>query len=84
MLLLREEERPINKELFDILKKWRRDKAHIENIKPYIIFSDSTLIEIVNKRPKTKEELLELRGVGEKKVDKYSTELFNILNIYSN
>jgi ATP-dependent DNA helicase RecQ len=82
LLLLREEEQPIDKELFDILKRWRRERAHIENIKPYIIFSDSTLIEIVNKLPKSKEGLLELRGVGEKKVMKYGIEILNILNKY--
>lgn len=84
LLLLKEEDKPINKELFDILKRWRRDRAHIENIKPYIIFADSTLIEIVNKLPKSKDELLELRGVGEKKVDKYSTEILSIIEEYSN
>ena len=84
LLLIKEEEQPINKELFDILKRWRKDRAHTEKIKPYIIFSDSTLIEIVNKLPKSKEELLELRGVGEKKVDKYSTEILSLLEQYGN
>ncbi|NLK95693.1 MAG: DNA helicase RecQ [Clostridiales bacterium] len=78
MLLVKEENEVINKELFDILKKWRRVVAAKENIKPYIIFSDSTLIEISNKLPKRKEELLNIRGIGEKKISKYGNEIIGI------
>lgn len=81
LLLVREEEKAINGELFDVLKKWRKNKAILEKIKPYIIFSDSTLIEIVNNRPKTTEELLKIRGVGEKKIAKYGDELLKLLKI---
>lgn len=81
ILKLEEEEKPINKELFETLKKWRRKKALEENIKPYIIFSDSTLIEISNKRPKNLEELLEVRGIGEKKINKYGEEILNNLKL---
>ena len=47
----------LNKELFDSLRLWRKDRAMKEGIKPYIIFSDSTLIEITNKHPEINEEL---------------------------
>lgn len=79
LLLVKEEKEPIDKELFNKLKIWRRDRAIKENIKPYIIFSDSTLIEITNKLPKSVEELLEIRGVGEKKIEKYSSDILAII-----
>lgn len=75
------EERLLNKELFDKLKQWRKETAFKEKIKPYIIFSDSTLIELSNKEPKTKEELMAIRGMGEKKLIKYGKELMDILKI---
>lgn len=81
ILKIEEEEKPINKELFEALKKWRRKKALEENIKPYIIFSDSTLIELSNKRPKNLEELLEVRGIGEKKINKYGEEILRNLKL---
>ncbi|MGG7178003.1 DNA helicase RecQ [Clostridium paraputrificum] len=81
LLFVREEEQAINKELFAILKNWRREAANKEGIKPYIIFSDATLIEIVNKLPDKKEALLDIRGVGEKKVDKYGDEILKILQL---
>ena len=79
VLFVKEEERALNNELFDKLKAWRREKARAEGIKPYIIFSDASLIEIANKLPKTKEDLMNIRGVGEKKIDKYGEEILKIL-----
>ena len=79
VLFVKEEEIALNNELFDKLKVWRREKARAEGIKPYIIFSDASLIEIANKLPKTKEDLMNIRGVGEKKIDKYGEEILKIL-----
>ena len=74
------EEKIENKDLFNKLKLWRKEKANILGIKPYIIFSDSTLIELANKVPKDKEQLLRIRGMGEKKFEKYGDEVLNIIN----
>lgn len=74
------EEKIENKDLFNKLKLWRKEKANILGIKPYIIFSDSTLIELANKVPKDKEHLLRIRGMGEKKFEKYGDEVLNIIN----
>lgn len=79
-LLVKEEEKPIDEELFHKLKLWRKSKAIKENIKPYIILSDSSLISIVNQLPKSAEELLEVRGVGEKKVEKYGDEILKLIS----
>lgn len=81
--ILDKEETVLNKELFEALKKWRKDKAFKERIKPYIIFSDTSLIAISNSRPKTLDELLEIRGVGAKKIEAYGKELLNIVQIVS-
>ena len=48
------EEKVINSELFNRLRIWRRETAIKEGVKPYIIFSDATLIELCNKLPKKK------------------------------
>lgn len=73
------EEKVINSDLFNKLRIWRRDAAIKEGVKPYIIFSDATLIELCNKLPKTEEELLEIRGMGEKKFKKYGEEILKML-----
>lgn len=74
------EEKIEDKELFEVLRKWRKEKAIKLGIKPYIIFSDSTIIELTNKKPKNKEELLNIRGMGEKKYENYGEEILKILN----
>jgi ATP-dependent DNA helicase RecQ len=73
------EEKILNKELFDKLRIWRKERAYREGVKPYIIFSDTTLIEISNNNPNTKEKLLDIRGMGEKKFEKFGDELLNLL-----
>ena len=73
------EEKVINSDLFNKLSSWRKDTAIREGIKPYIIFSDATLIELCNKLPKNEQELLEIRGMGEKKFEKYGEELLSML-----
>ncbi|WP_304681470.1 DNA helicase RecQ [uncultured Clostridium sp.] len=78
-LSYQDEEKIINSELFNKLRNWRRETAIREGVKPYIIFSDATLIELCNKLPKTQKELLEIRGMGEKKFNKYGEEILEKL-----
>jgi ATP-dependent DNA helicase RecQ len=65
--------------LFKKLRILRRDLSQSENVKPYIIFSDSTLIQIANLRPKSREELMNIRGVGEKKIKKYGDRVLRVV-----
>ncbi len=73
----------INNELFEALKSWRKDRAYKDKIKPYIIFSDTSLIAISNSKPRTLDELLEIRGVGTKKIEAYGGELLNIISTFA-
>lgn len=79
---IKEQSTAQNKELFKELRLWRKGRAEKDRIRPYIIFSDTTLIDICNIMPKSLEELLEIRGVGEKKIDRYGKEIINIIKKY--
>lgn len=57
--------------LFEALRNLRRDIAKEEKVAPYIIFSDKTLTHMCIVKPRTKEEMLTVSGVGEFKVEKY-------------
>lgn len=57
--------------LFDKLRALRLDIAREEKVPPYIVFSDKTLTHMCILRPKTKEEMLSVSGVGEFKYEKY-------------
>lgn len=57
--------------LFMALKELRAKIAKEENIPPYLVFSDKTLLEMVKNRPTTLMQFNLINGVGEKKSLKY-------------
>ena len=58
-------------ELFEILRALRMKIAKEENVPPYVVFSDKTLIHLCIRKPETREELLEISGIGAFKAKKY-------------
>ncbi len=58
-------------ELFESLRKLRREIASEEKIPPYMVFADKTLAGMCTMRPTTLDEMLEVSGVGEHKLEKY-------------
>jgi ATP-dependent DNA helicase RecQ len=66
--------------LFSALKKLRRRLALEHAVPPYVIFHDSTLHEMVDKRPSSPEAFLDLKGVGEVKVRRYGTAFLRVIN----
>jgi ATP-dependent DNA helicase RecQ len=57
--------------LFKHLKKVRLELSKARNLPPFIIFHDASLKDMAEKRPKSEEEFLNIKGVGEKKLKKY-------------
>ncbi len=54
-------------DLFDILRGLRLRIARERGVPPYVIFHDTTLREMVDRRPSTIEDLHEIYGVGVRK-----------------
>jgi ATP-dependent DNA helicase RecQ len=57
--------------VFERLRALRRALADKAGIPPYVICQDATLLEIAAAKPATPEALLEIKGMGEKRVQKY-------------
>ena len=57
--------------LFERLRALRTQIAREEKVPPYIVFSDKTLVDMCMKKPRTREEMLAVSGVGEFKYGKY-------------
>ena len=57
--------------LFASLKALRSSIAREEKVPPYVVFADRTLAELAARKPRTAASLLEVRGVGQAKLDKY-------------
>lgn len=57
--------------LFEVLWELRTDLASEAGVPPYVVFSDSTLKEMSRIRPSSRLEMLQIKGVGQSKLDKY-------------
>ena len=57
--------------LFDALRALRRALAQEQNVPPYIVFSDRTLREMARDAPRSRGQMREITGVGEKKLQRY-------------
>ena len=66
--------------LFERLRELRLEIARAENMPPYIVFNDKTLIDMSAKVPTTKEEMLEVSGVGENKFKKYGDRFLKAIS----
>lgn len=69
-------------ELFEKLRMLRLKIARDESMPPYIIFSDKSLIDMCVKVPHTREEMLNVNGVGENKFVKYGQRFLDEIKCY--
>ncbi len=87
--LIREDDsnKPINtkaydENLFDLLKKIRKDVAKRKNLPPYVIFQDPSLEEMATVYPTSKEELAKINGVGMGKIAKFGAPFIDAIQKY--
>jgi len=73
---------PYIKPLFDELKKLRTNFAVADNVPPYVIFSDATLVEMATYLPLTTSDMLKISGVGDLKLEKYGGDFLYEIKSY--
>ena len=75
-----------NDDLYEELKKYRYEKAKEKNMlnKVGFIFSNEVLEELILKSPRTKEQFITIRGLGESKWEEYGEDIIKIISKYSN
>ncbi len=61
------------------LKSFRLERSRQEKIKPYFIFNDAQMENLIQKNPRSKEELCKVSGFGNVKVEKYGEDILKIL-----
>jgi ATP-dependent DNA helicase RecQ len=64
-------------DLFDALKRVRTALAKSENVPPYVVFSDATLIEMATYLPLSDDEMRKISGVGDLKLQKYGADFLS-------
>lgn len=71
-------------ESFEAFRALRSEIAKEEAKPAYIIFNDKSLIEMASKLPQTKEEMLEVNGVGEVKYERYGERFLALCQEFGN
>lgn len=66
--------------LWIALKNKRLELAREQGVPPYIIFHDSSLIEIHEKKPKTLDEFATISGVGQSKLQRYGDAFIEVIS----
>jgi ATP-dependent DNA helicase RecQ len=69
--------------LFEALREARRRLAAESGVPPYVVFHDSTLREIAERKPRNLNELSEVQGVGATKLERYGQAMLDALSTNS-
>ena len=72
----------IENELYEMLVALRSEIAREESIAPYMVFGDATLKNMASVYATTKEEMLNISGVGQIKYEKYGNRFEDIIKKY--
>ena len=67
-------------DLYEALRRWRRERASRDGVPAYVVFHDATLVEIADRSPRTSAALLAVPGVGPAKLERYGPEVLALLS----
>lgn len=70
----------MDEELYDKLKKLRKEIADSKHLPAFMIFSDAALRSMIKIMPKDRQEFLSVQGVGEKKLEEFGDEFLRVIN----
>lgn len=75
---------PGEQELYDMLRCWRNEQARSDELQPYIISNNLSLKHIAKNQVRTKDDLLQIKGFGEKRTEKYGNSILKVIESYNN
>ena len=61
------------------LRAWRTARARADAVAPFIVFHDSTIEAIAERRPRSIAELRRVPGIGPIKLDRYGEEIIGVV-----
>ncbi|MBV8132393.1 MAG: DNA helicase RecQ [Alphaproteobacteria bacterium] len=70
---------PVARALWEALRAWRLEEARRQELPPYVIFHDSTLLEVARRRPISLTSLANIPGIGASKLERYGTAIIGIV-----
>jgi ATP-dependent DNA helicase RecQ len=66
--------------LWQKLRAWRLDESRRQELPPYVIFHDATLIEVARRRPSSLAALGDIPGIGRSKLDRYGDAVLAVIS----
>lgn len=78
----KKENTTVDSALFQELRAYRLKKSREEGIKPYYLYNDSQMKDLMAKMPESTEEMLRVSGFGPVKTEKYGADILQILSKY--
>ncbi len=70
---------PTDQNLKTLLTDFRLKRSKELNVKPYYIFTNKILDQLVEKKPLTPDQLVEIEGIGHKKVEEFGDDILTII-----
>ncbi len=70
---------PQDRELFMKLKEYRYGVSQKKKLAPYMVFNDSTLVELAKERPRCEKAMRTISGISQKKFDTYGEDILRII-----
>jgi HRDC domain len=68
-----------DQDLYTRLEVWRRETAKAEDRAAYLILTNDTMQKIAATKPQTMQELLDIKGIGEVKLERYGEALLRLI-----
>ncbi|MGZ5052759.1 MAG: DNA helicase RecQ [Methylobacter sp.] len=65
--------------LWNALRAKRKQIADAQDVPPYVIFHDATLMAMLEAKPRNRKEMALLSGVGERKLELYADEFLDVI-----
>lgn len=72
-------EQPVDQELLEYMREWRRRISVEENVAAFMVLHDSGLEDLCRKKPGNTDALLSISGIGERKARLYGPAILNAL-----
>ncbi|MHB8743592.1 MAG: DNA helicase RecQ [Sulfuricaulis sp.] len=69
----------VDRRLWEALRVRRLELARKQGVPPYVVFHDSTLAQMVERRPQTLSDLAHISGVGERKLAAYGADFIKVI-----
>ncbi len=73
-----------DKTLFKQLRSLRKEIADLEDIAPFIVFNDASLIDMAKRKPINSNQFLAISGVGDTKLARYGQPFIELITRYKN